>query len=69
MTTTKVKMSDRHIALVVNEINKVLDEYVVFGQEWNKNVIKYLILSNLTKKTTLKLMEELNKLPISEWND
>lgn len=65
----KVKLAARKIELVVKELNSVLDKYNIFGQEWNKEVLKELILQNLTKDTTTKLMEELDKTPISDWND
>ena len=65
----KVKLADRQVKLVVKDLNKVLDEHRVFGQEWNKQVIKELILQNLSKDTAIKLIDELNELPISDWND
>ena len=64
-----VKLADRKVKQVVNELNQVLDKNYIYGQEWNKQTIKELILQNLTKNTTLELMEELEKTPISEWND
>ncbi len=65
----KIKLADRQVKLVVKDLNKVLDEHRVFGQEWNKQVIKELILQNLSKDTAIKLIDELNELPISDWND
>ena len=69
MNETIVKLADRKIKLVVKDLNKVLDSHKVFGQEWNKQVIKELILQNLTLNTTTQLMKELDELPISDWND
>lgn len=65
----KVQLSDRKVMQVVKELNKVLDDNQVIGQEWNKQVIKELIKQNLFRKTTIELIDELNKMPISEWND
>lgn len=65
----KVQLSDRKVMQVVKDLNKVLDDNQVIGQEWNKQVIKELIKQNLFRKTTIELIEELNKMPISEWND
>lgn len=69
METITVTLSDRKVRLVVNELNKVLDSEKIIGQTFNKQVIKALILDNLTRNTTISLMEELNNLPISEWGD
>ena len=65
----KIKLAPRKVKLCVQDINKVLDEHRIYGQEWNKQVIKELILDNLTKDTTIELMKELEETPISEWND
>lgn len=65
----KVRLSERYVKLVVKNLNDVLDEYRVFGQEWNRQVIKELILQNLTKDEALKLIKELENTKISEWND
>ena len=65
----KIKLADRQVKLVVQDLNRVLDEHRVYGQEWNKQVIKELILQNLTRDTSIKLIDELSKLPISDWND
>lgn len=67
--TVKVKLSSNYIKLVVKQLNQVLDNNRIYGQEWNKQVIKELILDNLTKDTSIELIEELNKTSISEWND
>ena len=64
-----VKLADRKIEQVKQQINQVLDNNYIYGQEWNKEIIKAVILDNLTKDTTIKLIEELNQLPISSWND
>ena len=64
-----MRLADRKIRLVVNRLNKVLDEERIYGQEFNKEIIKALILDNLTKKKTCELIDELNNTPISDWND
>jgi hypothetical protein len=65
----EVRLAPQKVSVVVNKLNKVLDEERVFGQELNKQVIKELIVSNLTRNTTIKLIEELEQMPISDWND
>lgn len=65
----KVGLNPRKVKLTVSRLNQVLDEERIYGQEWNKQVIKELILENLTKNTTIDLIKELEELPISEWND
>lgn len=65
----KIKLAERKVKLIVKELNKVLDNNYVYGQEWNKQVIKELILDNLTKDTAIELIDELEKTTISEWND
>lgn len=67
--TVKVKLNPRYIKLCIKDLNEVLDEHRIFGQEWNKQVIKELILDNLTKDTAIQLIDELNNTSISEWND
>lgn len=64
-----VRLAPQKVSVVVNKLNKVLDEERIFGQEWNKQVIKDLIISNLSKNTTLELIKELEQMPISDWND
>ena len=67
--TIKVQLSERKIKMVVKELNKVLDDNNIYGQEWNKQVIEALILDNLTRNKTIELLKELEQKPISEWND
>lgn len=65
----EVGLAPRKVKLTVSRLNQVLDDERIYGQEWNKQVIKELILENLTKDTTIDLIKELEELPISEWND
>lgn len=65
----KVKLSNMKIQATVQKLNKILDEENILSQEWNKDIIKELILQNLTKNTSLTLIKELEELPISCWND
>ena len=64
-----VKLSERKVMLVLKQLNKVLDDNGIFGQEWNKEVIKALIIDNLTLNKTTELIKELEEMPISDWND
>ena len=64
-----VKLSERKVMLVLKQLNKVLDDNGIFGQEWNKEVIKALIIDNLTLNKTTELIKELEDMPISDWND
>ena len=65
----KVKLHPGKVEMVVSQLNQILDNERIFGQEWNKQVIKELILQNLTKNTSIELIEELNETPISSWQD
>ena len=65
----KVGLNPRKVKLTVSRLNQVLDDERIYGQEWNKKVIKELILENLTKDTTCDLIKELEELPISDFND
>lgn len=65
----KITLAERKIKLVLARLNNVLNEERIYGQEFNKQIIKALIIDNLTKNTTLDLMKELEEMPISQWND
>lgn len=65
----KVRLAERMIKIVVKQLNDVLDENNILGQEFNKQVIKELILQNLTRNTTIELMKEIEETPICEFND
>lgn len=65
----KVKLADRKIKMVVKDLNKVLDQHQIFGAEFNMEVIKALILDNLTVNQTTELMKRIDETPISEWRD
>ena len=64
-----VKLDERKVKMCVTDLNKVLDEHKIFGKTFNKQVIKQLILENLSKKATIELIKELEETPISDWND
>ena len=66
---TLVKLADREVKLVVQEINKVLDEHKIIGAEFNKEILLELIKDNLSRTQTLDLIKRIEETPISEWND
>lgn len=65
----KVKLSPRYRKLVIQEINKVLDNYRIYGEEWNIEILIDLIKDNLSRNATIELIKRLESIPISEWND
>ena len=64
-----VTLSDRYKKLVIQDLNKVLDEYKIFGKEWVIEILIDLITDNLYKKDTIELINRLEQLPISDWNE
>ena len=64
-----VTLSDRYKKLVIKDLNKVLDDYKIIGKEWCIEIIIALIQDNLFKKETIELIERLEQLPISDWNE
>lgn len=64
-----IKLSPRKIKITTQHLNEVLDEERIFGQEHSKEIIKELIVQNLTRKTSMQLFEELSSMPINEWQD
>ena len=65
----KIVLSDRKIKMVVKDINKVLDEHRIYGPEWNIEVLKELIIDNLSRNNAIELIKRLEETKISEWND
>ena len=65
----KIELSERKLKMVVQDLNKVLDEHKIFGSEFNKEVLQLLIMENLSRKETLDLIKRLEAEPISNWND
>lgn len=63
----KVKLNERKVKLVVKQLNEVLDYNKIFGREFNKQIIKELIIQNLTKDGAIELIKELENTPISKW--
>lgn len=68
METIEIKLGNRKKFMVVKELNEVLDNNEIFSKNWTKEVIIQLIISNFTKDETIKLIEEIESIPISEWN-
>ena len=65
----KVRLSPNYRRCVVKELNRVLDEFRIYGPEWNKEIIIDLIVDNLSRNETIDLIDRIEKKPISEWND
>ena len=66
---TKIKLSPRYRKLVIQELNKVLDDYKIYGKEWTIEILIDLIQNNLYMKDSIELIERLEQSPISDWND
>lgn len=63
-----VKLDKRKINIIINELNKVLDDNKILSKEWTKEIIIAFIISNLTKNDTIDLIERIENISISEWN-
>lgn len=62
-----IKLSERKIDFVVNQLNKVLDEEGIIGAEWNRQVLKAFIIDNIYSTENLtKLIDELKQ--VEEYN-
>ena len=66
---TKIKLSPRYRKLVIQELNKVLDDYKIYGKEWTIEILIDLIKDNLFLKESIELIERLEQSPISDWNE
>lgn len=66
---TKIKLSPRYRKLVIQELNKVLDDYKIYGKEWTIEILIELIQDNLYLKDSIELIERLEQSPISDWNE
>lgn len=66
---TKVRLSPQYRKLVIREINKVLDDYRIYGEEWNIEIFIDLIKDNLSRNAAIELIKRLEQTFISEWND
>lgn len=67
--STKIKLSPRYRKLVIQELNKVLDEYKIYGKEWTIEILIEFIQDNLYLKDSIELIERLEKSTISDWNE
>lgn len=67
--STKIKLSPRYRKLVIQELNKVLDEYKIYGKEWTIEILIEFIQNNLYLKDSIELIERLEKSTISDWNE
>ena len=65
----KVKLSERKVDLVVNQLNEILDNNEIFGKEFTIQILIKFIQQNLYRKHTLELIKRLEESPISDWNE
>ena len=65
----KVKLSQRYVEKVVAQLNEILDKNYIYGKEYNKQVIKQLIIENLSKNAACELIEEIEQTSIAEFRD
>lgn len=65
----KVRLSQRYVEKVVSQLNEILDKNYIYGKEYNKQILKQLIIENLTKNGVCELIEELEKTPIADFRD
>lgn len=62
-TEHEVKLSERKIAIVVQQLNKVLDDERINGATWNRQVLVKFIAENIYNVDNLaKLIEELKEM-------
>lgn len=64
-----VKLAPRKIKMVVQDLNQVLDSHMIYGAEFNKEVILALIQDNLSRTQTADLIKRIEEAPMSDWND
>ena len=62
MSEHEIVLSERKIAIVVQQLNKVLDEERIYGATWNRQVLIKFIVENIYNVENLeKLIEELKE--------
>lgn len=67
MSEHEIVLSERKIEIVVQQLNKVLDEERIFGATWNRQVLIKFIVENIYNVENLeKLIEELKE--VVEYN-
>ena len=67
MSEHEIVLSERKIAIVVQQLNKVLDEERIYGTTWNRQVLIKFIVENICNVENLeKLIEELKE--VVEYN-
>ena len=64
-----VKLSPRYRKMVIQELNKVLDDFKIYGKEWTIEILIDLIHDNLFLQDSIDLIERLEQSPISDWNE
>lgn len=63
-----VKLNSKRVALIVDKINKVLDDENIFSEIWTNQVFKALLLSNYTKEGIKQLCEDIENTVVIEEN-
>ena len=62
MSEHEIVLSERKIAIVVQQLNKVLDEERIYGATWNRQVLIKFIVENIYNVENLeKLIEDLKE--------